>query len=96
MTTQQKQQDPKRIDGNVYASVFKTQIKEVISKMISEGLTVPGIGVVLVGDRKDSVTYVSMKQKAAIEVGMHFELKQLPSTATEGEIVQAGKYSQTY
>jgi 5,10-methylene-tetrahydrofolate dehydrogenase/methenyl tetrahydrofolate cyclohydrolase len=91
MTTQRQQQDPKRIDGSVYASVFKTQIKEEISQMINEGHTVPGIGVVLVGDRKDSVTYVSMKQKAAIEVGMHFELKQLPSTTTENEVVQAGK-----
>jgi 5,10-methylene-tetrahydrofolate dehydrogenase/methenyl tetrahydrofolate cyclohydrolase len=89
MATIQKQQDPKRIDGSLYAAPFKAQVKEEIHKMVSEGLTVPGIGVVLVGDRKDSMTYVSMKHKAAVEVGMHFELKQLPVTATEDEIIRA-------
>jgi 5,10-methylene-tetrahydrofolate dehydrogenase/methenyl tetrahydrofolate cyclohydrolase len=91
MTTQ-KPQDPKRIDGNAYASIFKNEVKEEINKMIKEGLTVPGIGVVLVGDRKDSTTYVSMKQKAANEVGMHFELKQLADTVPEEKVLEAGIY----
>ena len=44
--------------------------------------TVPLLAVILVGSRKDSQTYVSMKTKACAEVGVGAQQYDLPETAT--------------
>ena len=41
---------------------------------------VPGLAVVLVGNRPDSATYVRMKKKAAAEVELHAVDVSLPDT----------------
>ncbi|KAH8050053.1 methenyltetrahydrofolate cyclohydrolase [Aureococcus anophagefferens] len=48
-----------------------------------------GLGVVLVGERRDSQTYVRMKQKVAAEIGVHCVDALLPDTASEAEILAA-------
>jgi len=48
---------------------------------------IPGLAVVLVGDRKDSTTYVNMKKKAAEEVGVKFTLCHLPVDISEKELI---------
>lgn len=40
---------------------------------------VPGLAVVLVGERKDSQTYVRSKKKACEEVGFYVNLNDVPS-----------------
>jgi 5,10-methylene-tetrahydrofolate dehydrogenase/methenyl tetrahydrofolate cyclohydrolase len=58
--------DTKVINGFNIAKELRQNLKGRI-----EGLTVtPGLAVVLVGDRKDSETYVNMKKKACAEVGI--------------------------
>ena len=55
----------------------------------------PGLAVVLVGERKDSQTYVRNKKKACDEVGIVSYGTDLPETATEEEVLQvvAAKYA---
>jgi len=48
----------------------------------------PGLAVVLVGERKDSQTYVRNKKKACDEVGIVSYGTDLPETATEEEVLQ--------
>ena len=50
----------------------------------------PGLAVVLVGERKDSQTYVRNKKKACEEVGIKSFGTDLPETATEEEVLQVG------
>lgn len=48
---------------------------------------VPGLAVVIVGERKDSQTYVRMKRKACEEVGIASFGADLPDTATQQEVL---------
>jgi hypothetical protein len=51
-------------------------------------LQMPGLAVVLVGERKDSQTYVRNKKKACEEVGIKSFGTDLPETATEEEVLK--------
>jgi len=48
----------------------------------------PGLAVVLVGERKDSQTYVRMKKQAAEKTGMRFWLKEIPETVQQQELLK--------
>ena len=48
----------------------------------------PGLAVVIVGDRKDSQTYVRMKTKACEEVGIASFGEDLPSTASQEQVLE--------
>lgn len=48
---------------------------------------VPGLAVILVGERRDSQTYVSMKKKACAECGITSFGYDFPVTATQQEIM---------
>lgn len=48
---------------------------------------VPGLAVVIVGERKDSQTYVRMKKKACEEVGIASFGADLPATASQQEVL---------
>uniref|UniRef100_A0A669EJE6 C-1-tetrahydrofolate synthase, cytoplasmic n=1 Tax=Oreochromis niloticus TaxID=8128 RepID=A0A669EJE6_ORENI len=49
----------------------------------------PGLVVLQVGDRDDSNLYISMKLKAAAEIGINAMHMRLPTTATEEEILHS-------
>lgn len=51
------------------------------------GGKVPGLAVIIVGERKDSQTYVRMKIKACQEVGIASFEARLPESSTQDEIV---------
>ncbi len=51
----------------------------------------PGLAVVIVGERKDSQTYVRMKKKACAEVGIQSFGCDLPATATQDEVLAVVK-----
>ena len=48
---------------------------------------VPGLAVVIVGHRKDSQSYVSMKRKACAEVGIKSFDIGLPEQVSEAELI---------
>lgn len=48
---------------------------------------VPGLAVVIVGTRKDSQSYVSMKRKACAEVGIKSFDVDLPEQVPEAELI---------
>lgn len=58
------------IDGTAIAQKVRDEVKGKVAKRIAEGKSQPGLATVLVGERIDSATYVSMKQKACAELGM--------------------------
>jgi 5,10-methylene-tetrahydrofolate dehydrogenase/methenyl tetrahydrofolate cyclohydrolase len=83
--------DPKRIDGVAIGGQIRAEIKKEVESLKAAGKRVPGIGVILVGDRKDSTTYVNMKQKACVEAGIHFVFKKLSDQASQDDIINAVK-----
>ena len=49
----------------------------------------PGLAVVIVGERRDSLRYVQRKAEKAKELGFHSQLVQLPSTCSEEQLLRA-------
>ena len=49
------------IDGNATAATIREELKKEVAELKERTGKVPGLGVVLVGARKDSETYVRMK-----------------------------------
>jgi len=78
--------DSKKIDGKAIADQIGKEIEEDVKKIKEKGIT-PGLAVILVGDRKDSATYVRMKQQAAEKAGMNMFLKKYPATITQKELL---------
>ncbi|KAF0713909.1 Aste57867_4161 [Aphanomyces stellatus] len=59
------------IDGKAIGATILDEIKAEVEKNVAAhaDYVVPGLAVVLVGDRKDSATYVRMKKKACEQLG---------------------------
>ena len=64
----EEEKTAKLIDGKAIAQTIRGELKEKVDAMKEKYGKVPGLAVVLVGDRKDSATYVRMKKKACKEV----------------------------
>ena len=75
------------IDGKSIAQETIAQIKESISKNIKQGLNVPGLAVVIVGDNPASVIYVRNKRIACKEAGIKSYDHDLPIDISEEELI---------
>ncbi|XP_059354652.1 C-1-tetrahydrofolate synthase, cytoplasmic isoform X2 [Carassius carassius] len=77
------------VSGNKTAKLVKDRLKKEVAAMKDQfpGFR-PGLVVLQVGDRDDSNLYISMKLKAAAEIGINANHIRLPETATEDEVLQ--------
>lgn len=71
------------IDGISIAKTIRQELKAEIETLPQ----VPGLAVLLVGERRDSQTYVNMKKKACAECGITSFGYDFPATATQQEIM---------
>ncbi|XVE73894.1 hypothetical protein DITRI_Ditri11bG0155300 [Diplodiscus trichospermus] len=78
----------KVIDGKSVAKQIREEISAQVSKMNDAIGVVPGLAVILVGDRKDSATYVRNKKKACESVGINSFEVHLPADASEQEVLK--------
>ncbi|OVA19630.1 Tetrahydrofolate dehydrogenase/cyclohydrolase [Macleaya cordata] len=78
----------KVIDGKAVAKQIRDEITSEISRMRDAIGKVPGLAVILVGDRKDSATYVRNKKKACEAVGITSYEVRLPEDSTEQELLK--------
>lgn len=76
----------KIIDGKEIAQSVRNTLRDEVDKLSSNG-TVPGLAVILVGDNQASKTYVSNKQKACEEIGIHSVLVECPDTLSQKELL---------
>lgn len=58
------------IDGNAIANEVKAQVADKISQRVEEGLRVPGLAVILVGQNPASQVYVRKKREACEQAGL--------------------------
>ena len=80
--------DAQVIDGKAIAADVREEVRLAVAAMKEKtGGKVPGLAVVLVGDRKDSETYVRSKKKACEEAGIQSFGTDLPGDATEDEVL---------
>lgn len=77
----------KIIDGKVIAQDIRNEIAKEVQTLSQTYNKVPGLAVVIVGTRKDSQSYVSMKRKACAEVGIKSFDLDLPENTSEAEVI---------
>ncbi len=79
--------DPQCISGTAISKAIRQEIKESVETMKSTVGKVPGLAVILVGSRPDSLAYVGMKKKKCAEVGIDSYGFDYPEDVTENELL---------
>ncbi|GLT41679.1 hypothetical protein SLA2020_157240 [Shorea laevis] len=77
------------IDGKSIAEEIRLGIASEVRRMKEYTGKVPGLAVILVGQRRDSETYVRNKIKACEETGINSSLVELPDDCKEDEVISA-------
>ncbi len=73
----------KIIDGKLIAKDIRDQLKHQVNNMLKK----PGLGIIIVGNKKESHTYVKMKKKACDEVGIFNLDIIMHETSTDEEVI---------
>ena len=79
------------IDGKKIAQETISEIKKSIAKNINDGISPPGLAVVIVGDNPASAIYVRNKRIACEEVGIKSFNHDLPKDTSEKELIELVK-----
>ncbi|KAJ0088307.1 hypothetical protein Patl1_31643 [Pistacia atlantica] len=77
------------IDGKSIAEGIRSSIAGEVKRMKDSIGKVPGLAVILVGQRRDSQTYVHNKIKACEEAGIKSVVSLFPDDCTEDEVLDA-------
>lgn len=83
----------KILDGKEFSKKLKQNIKEKVSEYKVEYNKVPKLVTIMVGDSEASKTYVNMKEKACLNVGIDPVNVQLEKCTTEELIEIINKYN---
>lgn len=77
----------KIIDGKQVAADMREELKHKVAQLKTQGVT-PGLAVILVGDDPASKSYVTAKEKACEETGMHSDDNRLSATTTQADLMK--------
>ncbi|MDE0179268.1 MAG: bifunctional methylenetetrahydrofolate dehydrogenase/methenyltetrahydrofolate cyclohydrolase FolD [Gammaproteobacteria bacterium] len=77
----------KILDGNSIARELRNGIAEKVRQRLANGMTRPGLAVLLVGDDRGSEIYVRLKRKDCHEVGFNAQVWHLPADTSEADLV---------
>ncbi|XP_077122123.1 C-1-tetrahydrofolate synthase, cytoplasmic [Ranitomeya variabilis] len=76
------------LSGKLVSGLVRERLKNEVAAMQERHAGFrPGLAILQVGDRDDSNLYISMKLKAAAEIGINASHVKLPRTATEAEVL---------
>ena len=75
------------IDGRAIARQLQEELRQRIEVLKQQGLT-PGLAFVRVGEDPASKVYVSRKERACQELGLHSETHVLPQTTTQTQLLE--------
>jgi methylenetetrahydrofolate dehydrogenase (NADP+) / methenyltetrahydrofolate cyclohydrolase len=78
----------KIISGTEVAKQIREELKQEVSELKAKYNVVPGLATVLLGEDPGSKSYVTGKEKTAIELGIHSERYDLPDTTGEKELLE--------
>ena len=74
------------IDGKQVAQDIRGELREEVAKLKERGI-VPGLGVILVGDDPASKSYVTAKERACEETGLHSDDNRLPADTSQEDLM---------
>ena len=76
----------KIIDGKAISASIREEIKAEVSERVANGLSRPGLAVIIVGEDPASQVYVRNKKKGCEEVGFYSEVYELPADTKQEEL----------
>ncbi|MCF7973581.1 MAG: bifunctional methylenetetrahydrofolate dehydrogenase/methenyltetrahydrofolate cyclohydrolase FolD [Phycisphaerae bacterium] len=76
----------KIIDGKQVAADMRAELKAQVADLKTQGV-VPGLGVILVGDDPASRSYVTAKERACEEIGLHSDDNRLPADTSQEDLL---------
>lgn len=76
----------KLIDGRAIAESIHKDVKIQVDLRVSQGLPIPGLATVIIGDDPASKVYIRMKQKACQKAGFHSVGHSLPSDISQFKV----------
>lgn len=79
----------KIIDGKKIANEVKKEIADKVRAMMEEGVRVPHLAAVIVGDDGASKTYIGSIERSCAEVGFVSSIYQYPADITEQALLDA-------
>lgn len=74
------------IDGKAIAAQMREELKQQVAALKAKGIT-PGLAVILVGDDPASKSYVTAKEQACHDIGMHSSDNRIAATTTQAELL---------
>ncbi|EFN58676.1 hypothetical protein CHLNCDRAFT_48501 [Chlorella variabilis] len=77
------------LDGRAVATTWQEELARDVRDVYAKGGRPPGLGVILVGSRPDSLLYVTRKREACERVGMFAEVRQLSGSVTQRQLETA-------
>ncbi|XP_021297907.1 bifunctional protein FolD 1, mitochondrial [Herrania umbratica] len=77
------------INGKLIAEEIRSRVASEVKRMKECIGKVPGLAVILVGERRDSQTYVRNKIKACEEAGIKSVMAELPNYCAEDDVMTA-------
>ena len=76
-----------KLDGNAIAKSIREEINSKIAQTQTKNPKFqPSLAIIQVGERADSTSYVTMKQKAAADAKIDFQHIKLPEDTTEAAV----------
>lgn len=75
------------IDGKALAATMRQEIKDKTAELKAQFGVTPGLGVILVGEDPASRSYVTAKERALEEAGMHSVDVRLPATTSQEALI---------
>lgn len=89
MFTTVNQQTAEVLDGKSISAEIRSKIADEVRHMKKHLGKVPGLAVILVGERRDSQIYVRNKIMACEEVGIKSSVTELPADCAETDVQNA-------
>jgi len=75
------------IEGKKVAIQIREELKSKIKWLKAHNIQVPGLVTILIGEDPPSLSYVTSKSKACIEIGMLSKTEKFPVTITEAQLL---------
>ncbi len=76
------------IDGKALATKLQGEIAKKTARLKEETGVVPGLVVIVVGDNPASKIYVRNKERSAIAAGFRSEVRRLPESISQAELLE--------
>ena len=77
----------KLLDGKQLSKKINLEIKQKIQELQKTTKQKPGLAVVIIGDKKDSLLYVNMKRKVCREIGIDSKMIHLSENFTTSNVI---------